>query len=338
MLYGFVVAAVAGFLLTAVPSWTGTRGFGGKPLVLLTALWLAGRVAFAVGEGLPIWAIALAELSFLPALACLLAPPLLRARSRNSPMLAVLGALWLIDVAFVVALDRADPLLAQRALHTAINLVLILVTVIGGRIVPAFTGNALRARGATTAISPRPTLDRFVIAAMIGVAVGDAVGAPLVLSGTLAAVAALAQAWRLSGWQGLKTFRQPILWALHVGYAWLPIGLALKAMWLLGGSGWAVNWVHAFSMGVCGTMILAVMTRASLGHTGRPLVVGGPIAVAYLALTAAVIVRLWGAYLPFVTYDHALACAGALWCVAFALYLLVYTPILVRPRADGKPG
>jgi uncharacterized protein involved in response to NO len=162
MLYGFVVAAVAGFLLTAVPSWTGTRGFGGKPLVLLTALWLAGRVAFAVGEGLPIWAIALAELSFLPALACLLAPPLLRARSRNSPMLAVLGALWLIDVAFVVALDRADPLLAQRALHTAINLVLILVTVIGGRIVPAFTGNALRARGSRATrcvhgVRPRPS-------------------------------------------------------------------------------------------------------------------------------------------------------------------------------------
>lgn len=338
MIYGFVGAAIAGFLLTAVPSWTGSRGFGGWPLIALSTLWIAGRVAFAAGDALPIWAIAIIELSFLPSLAALLAPPLLRARNRNTRMLAVIGVLWLIDATFIAAMSRQDPLLAQRALHAAVNLVLILVTVIGGRIVPSFTANALRARGAAVAISTRPWLERGLVVVMIAVAIVDAAGANPVASGALAVLAFLAHAWRLAGWQGLKTLREPILWALHIGYAWLPIGFALKALWLLGGVTWAFNWLHAFSMGVFGTMILAVMTRASLGHTGRPLVVSRFIAAAYIVLTAAVMVRTWAAPLQVLGYGQALTVAGALWSAAFALYLLVYTPILMLPRVDGKPG
>jgi uncharacterized protein involved in response to NO len=338
MLYGFVCAAVAGFLLTAVPSWTGSRGFAGWPLIALSTVWIAGRAAFLVGDYLPTWALVVIELSFLPAVAALLAPPLLRARNRNTPMLVVLGVLWLIDAAFMTALTRGDPLLAQRALHAAINLVLILVTVIGGRVVPSFTANALRGRSGTVAISTRTWLERGVIVLMVAIAIVDAIGAHPLVSGALAALAALAHAWRLAGWQGLKTLRAPILWALHVGYAWLPIGLALKALWLLVGLSWAFNWIHAFTMGVFGTMILAVTTRASLGHTGRPLVVSPFIAAAYLVLAAATIVRLWAAPLEVLGYSSALKVAGGLWCIAFALYLLVYTPVLIRPRVDGKPG
>lgn len=338
MIYGFVGAAIAGFLLTAVPSWTGSRGFGGWPLIGLSALWFAGRAAFAACNWLPTWAIATVELSFLPAVAALLAPPLLRARNRNTPMLVVLGVLWLIDAAFMTAMTLSDPLLAQGALHAAINLVLILVTVISGRIVPAFTANALRARGEAVTISARPWLDRGVIALMIVVAIVDVIGANPLASGTLAVLAAFGHAWRLAGWQGFKTLREPILWALHVGYAWLPIGFALKALWLLGGVSWAFSWVHAFTMGVFGTMILAVMTRVSLGHTGRPLVVSRSIAAAYLVLAAAVVVRIWGSQLDVLGYGSALKLSGAFWCIAFALYLLVYTPILIRPRVDGKPG
>jgi uncharacterized protein involved in response to NO len=338
MIYGFVCAAIAGFLLTAVPSWTGSRGFGGRPLIVLSALWLAGRAAFAAGEVLPTWALATIELSFLPALAILLAPPLVRARNRNTPMLIVLGVLWVIDAAFIAGLIHGDPLLAQRALHAALNLILILVTVIGGRIVPSFTANALRARGETVGMATRPWFDKGLVFTMVAVVIVDAAGVDPVASGVLAVVASLAHAWRLAGWQGFKTRREPILWALHIGYAWLPIGFALKALWLLGGVSWAFNWVHAFTMGVFGTMILAVMTRASLGHTGRPLVISRSIAVAYVVLTVAVVVRVWGALLDVLGYVHALTCAGALWTIAFALYLLVYTPILIRPRADGKPG
>jgi uncharacterized protein involved in response to NO len=139
MVFGFIAAAIAGFLLTAVPSWTGDRGFAGQALVWLAVLWLLARVAFAGASVLPLWLLTLSELSFLPVLVLLLAPPLTRARNRNTPLLAVLGALWISDAVFLIALSRHEPTLAVRALHVAIDVILTLVTVIGGRIVPSFT-------------------------------------------------------------------------------------------------------------------------------------------------------------------------------------------------------
>lgn len=338
MLFGFIGAAIAGFLLTAVPSWTGARGFAGFPLILVVALWLAGRFAMAAASFLPPWLTSAAELAFLPAIAVLLAPPLLRARNRNTPMLIIIGVLWLIDVAFVVAMHAGDALLAHRALRLGIDIVLILLTVIGGRIVPAFTANGLRRRGDTTPLIVRPWLDPTVIAVMVMIALVDAVWPDSALSGVLAAIAAAGHALRLSGWRGVRTWREPILWVLHVGYAWLPIGLALKALWLLTGVTWSAHWLHALTLGAFGTMILAVMTRASLGHTGRPLIVSRTTALAYLILTVAVLVRVFGPGFGWGDYLDTVVAAGVLWSVAFALYLAVYTPILVRPRSDGKPG
>lgn len=338
MIFGFAMAAIAGFLLTAVPSWTASRGFAGRPLIILTTLWIAGRVACSTGDLLPMWLVATVELSLLPALALTLAPPLLRAPNRNTPMLLVLGILWLIDAAFLIAAAKGDALLAQRASHLAINCVLILVTLIGGRIVPAFTANALRRRGDVVRIVARPWLDRTVIGLMILIAIADAFGATELVAGTLAALAAAAHALRLAGWHGFKTLREPIVWALHVGYAWLAIGFALKALWLLSRVPWSMHWLHALTAGVFGMMILAVMTRASLGHTGRPLVVSRLVVVAYLALTAAVIVRVFGSVVGVLQYGQAVVVAGALWSVAFMIYVLTYAPILIGPRADGKPG
>jgi uncharacterized protein involved in response to NO len=338
MLYGFAGAAIAGFLLTAVPSWTQSRGFGGLPVILLTLLWLGARIFVALLGDAPMWLIAVVELSFFPAVAALIAPPLLRARNRNTPLLAVLAVLWLLDVAFMVGVARGDLLLLQRALRLAIDLVLILVTVIGGRIVPAFTGNALRSRGQPVSIVARPWLDRLVIALMVAVAVVDVGWADAALSGWLAAIAALAHAMRLSGWAGLKTLSEPIVWALHLGYAWLPIGFALKAVFILTGWPVAAHWLHAFTMGVFGTMILAVMTRAALGHTGRPLVVSPAIATAYLILAAAVMARVFGAGIGALDYRITVLSAGVLWTLAFLIYVFVYAPILIGPRADGRPG
>lgn len=338
MIYGFVAAAIAGFLLTAVPSWTGTRGFAGWPLVGLILLWLAGRAAFAAGDLVPVWMIATIELAFLPALAALLAPPLLRSRNRNTAMLMVLAVLWLVDAAFLHGMLAGDAVLAQRALHGAINMVLLLVTVIGARIVPAFTSNALRQRGQSVDLSARPVLDRALVAVMITNLVLDAVNANVLARGAIAATAAIVHAWRLAGWQGLRTLREPIVWALHVGYAWLPIGFVLKALSLLFGVSGSAQWIHAFTLGAFGTMILAVMTRASLGHTGRPLVVSGATASAYLLLTAAAIVRVWGGASGALSHLQAVTLAGVLSCTAFALFVFVYAPILIGPRADGKPG
>ena len=338
MLFGFVGAAIAGFLLTAVPSWTSSRGYAGAPLILLVLLWVAGRIAPVAAAFWPAWVAGVLELAFLPALAIILAPPLLRTANRNRAMLAVLTVLWLTDVAFIVGMYTEDALLAQRALRLAIDIVLILVTIIGGRIVPAFTANALRRHGETLHVVSRPWLDPLVITSMVAIAIVDAVRPDSMLSGWLAAIAAAAHALRLSGWRGLRTLDEPILWILHIGYAWLPIGLGLKALWLLGEVSWSVHWLHALTTGVFATMILAVTTRATLGHTGRPLVVSRTTSIAYIVLTAAVLVRVFGPAVSGLDYHVTVTVAGALWTLAFLLYLAVYAPILTRPRSDGRPG
>jgi len=338
MLYGFVAAAVAGFLLTAVPSWTGAKGFAGRPLIALTFAWLLGRAAFVLAGVLPVWLVVASELAFLPGLAVLLAPPLLRSRNRNTPLLVVLAALWLTDAAFLTALVRQDPVLASHSLRIAVDVMLLVVTVIGGRIVPAFTANALRRRGETADVRNRPWLERTLIALMVLVALVDLWQPDGLAAGWLAALVALAQALRLSGWRSLRVGGEAILWVLHVGYAWLPIGFALKALWLLAGAGWAAHWLHALTMGVFGTMILAVMTRAILGHTGRALVVSKSIAAAYAMLTLSVAARVFASGLWPSHYLWVLLASGLLWTAAFAVYVIVYAPILLLPRADGKPG
>jgi uncharacterized protein involved in response to NO len=286
----------------------------------------------------PLWALAAAELAFLPGVAILLAPPLLRSRNRNTPLLLVLAALWIADAVFLAGLARQDALLAGRSLRVAIDLMLIVVTVIGGRIVPSFTANALRRRGEAPEIRSRPWLERAVIALMVAVALVDLWEPDGAIAGWLAALVAVAQGVRLSGWRSLRARGEAILWVLHLGYAWMPVGFALKALWLLAGMGWAAHWPHALTMGVFGTMILAVMTRAALGHTGRELTVGGSVAAAYLLLTLGVAARVFAPGLWPAHYLQTLFVSGALWTAGFALYLVVYTPILVLSRADGKPG
>lgn len=338
LFYGFVGAALAGFLLTAVPSWTGAKGFAGWPLAAVASAWLLGRLAFALANLLPLWTLAAAELAFLPGVAILLAPPLLRSRNRNTPLLLVLAALWITDAVFLAGVARQDPLLAGRSLSVAIDLMLIVVTVIGGRIVPSFTANALRRRGEAPEIRSLPWLERGVIALMVAVAAVDLWQPDGAMSGWLAALVAIAQALRLSGWRSLRTRGETILWVLHLGYAWMPVGFALKALWLLAGTGWAAHWLHALTMGVFGTMILAVMTRAALGHTGRELAVGGGVAAAYLLLTLGVATRVFATGLWPAHTLWTLFASGLLWTAAFAVYLIVYAPILTLSRADGKPG
>jgi uncharacterized protein involved in response to NO len=338
MLFGFVAAAIAGFMLTAVPSWTGSRGYAGRPLVLLFCTWLTGRVAMAAAGVLPLPVVAVAELAFLPALAITLAPALFRSTNRNRPLLLVIFALWATDAAFVYALADFDVLLASRAVRIALDIVLLLVTVIGGRIVPAFTAGALRKRGIEVQVRTYPIVERLAIGSIVAVILFDLVLPSHWSAAAVALLAALAHAARMTGWQTRRTFSEPIVWVLHAAYAWLPIGLFLKAVSMLTGAAWAVHWPHALGAGAAATMIVAVMTRATLGHTGRPLVAAQPIAWAYGLLVAAAAVRVFGpAVLP-LAYAHVIVCAGVLWIAAFLLYAWVYTPILLRPRVDGKAG
>jgi uncharacterized protein involved in response to NO len=338
MLFGFVMAAVAGFLLTAVPSWTGTGGFAGRPLYLAVGLWFAGRIGMATVGILPFWLTAAVELALLPTLLLLLAPPILRARNSNLPILGVVTLLWLLDAVFMRALQTGDFLLAAGSTRVTIDLVLVLVCVIGGRIVPAFTGNALRKAGSEVALVTRGWVEILAIGSVVAIAVCDIFMPNGVVAGVLAAVAAAAHVIRLSGWKTFRIGREPLLWVLHVGYAWVPVGLALKAAWLLGGFSFAAKWQHAITFGAFGTLILAVMTRASLGHTGRPLVVAPSIVVAYLLLTAGALLRVFGGALFPERYLLTLTASGASWTLAFLIFVFVYAPLLMTPRADGKQG
>jgi len=338
MTFGFMGAGIAGFLLTAVPNWTGERGFSGTPLVVLTLLWLAGRIAFVCFESLPFAVVAVAELLFLPGLIFMIAPLLFRAANRNRILLLVLAMLWLADAGFIYAIGYGRPLMVRDALLVALDLVLILVTIIGGRIVPAFTRNALQQAGATLGLQPKPALERLVIAVMLAVVLGDAVMPGSKPAAILAAVAAGLHLWRLAGWYGWRTRSQPIVWVLHLAYLWLPVGFALKAAALGADAGWAGFWQHALGAGAAATMILAVMTRAALGHTGRPLRVHPSITIAYLVLTLSVVVRVFGPGTLPLDYRTVVLVAGALWVMAFIPFLAVYGPILLRPRIDGKPG
>ncbi len=339
MLMGFVGAAIIGFLLTAVPNWTGRAGFAGGPLVALVALFLAGRVALLPGSPLPIGIAAPIALAGLPGTLLLVLPGLVKAGKARlfGPPLIVLG-FWVGDLLMLG--DAAGCWAADTwrlGQFLSLNMALVLVGVIGGRIIPSFTLNALRKTGRPAEPRPLPGVDRAAVLSLIAVAVVDLVAPNGMAAGVVAALAAVLVALRLSRWHGLRTLGQPIVWVLHLGYAFVPLALATKAVWLLAGPAWAMHWPHLQGAGALALMILAVMTRAALGHTGRDMVAAPAIATAYVLLPLAALARAFG---PSLTEDALLplVVAGTLWLATFILFLAVYAPMLLRSRPDGKPG
>lgn len=338
MVFGFLTAAIAGFLLTAVPSWTSRRAFGGAPLALLMALWALGRVLVATSAAWPAGLVAIIDLAFLVLLGVLIAPPLLRSGNRNTPLLFVLALLAACNAVSHWALARADQALALRAIVIAIDVALLLVTIIGGRIIPAFTANALRATGTPARVLTWPGVSGTAIGAMGIVTLSDALWPDSPVAGGCAAVAAVVQGVRMLQWRSLATLRSPIVWVLHLAYAWLPVGLALKAIALLWEPAAAAFWLHALTIGVLATMVMGVMTRASLGHTGRPLVVEPAMAIGYLLLAGAAVLRVFGLSPLGLGYSTAILLSATCWILAFGVFLCIYAPILCAARVDGKPG
>lgn len=334
MLYGFIAAAMAGFLLTAVPSWTNRRGYAGLPLAMLALLWLAGRSVMSLPTGLPPSMVALIDLAFLPALALMILPALLRSGNRrNLVFVALLLLLFGANLHF--HLSGAD---SSRPLLAGINTVLLLITLLGGRIVPAFTSAALKQLGEEARIRRFLPLDKAALAAVGAVLAVDLVMPESQLAAAVALLAAVLLALQLGHWQGHRTLSMPIVWILHLAYAWLPLAFALKAAALAGLPVAAGAWLHAATAGAMASMIVGVMSRAALGHTGRPLIAPRPIVVAYLALAAAAVSRVFGPLLLPTAATSWLQLAALLWCLAFLLYLVVYAPILCRARIDGRPG
>ncbi len=339
MLMGFIAAAISGFLLTAVPNWTGRGGYGGWQLAAPVGLFVLARLVLAPGSPVPIGVAAPLALLALPALLLTVLPALLKAGKARlfGPPALVLG-FWIGDVLMLGDAAGWFPGTWKTGEYLALNLALALVGLIGGRIIPAFTQNALRQQGRPVAVRRPllPRLDEATVLSLVAVAAVDLVAPGGAAAGAVAALAAVLALLRLSRWHGLGTLGQPILWVLHLAYLFITVALATKAAALLLDAAWAANWLHLQAIGVIATMILGVMTRATLGHTGRRLRAPATAAAGYALLPAAALVRAFGPVaMPGAT---SFALAGTLWLAAFVLFLWSFGPMLLFPRPDGKPG
>jgi uncharacterized protein involved in response to NO len=339
MLFGVVAGAIAGFLLTAAPVWTGRPALCGRPLMALFGLWALGRLAMIAAGVLPAGLVAAIDLAFLPLVAGVLVSTVWRTGQRqNYGVVVLVGLLALANAAVhAQALGFAGSS-APRALRFTADVVVVLIVVIGGRITPVFTTNALIRLGVAARASSQPWLDRLAVAAVVLLAGVDLVVPRGVASGALAAAAGSAVAARMVGWQTLRTLRDPLVSSLHAGMAWVAMGLLLVAAGDLERTVPPTAGLHALTAGAMGSMILAVMTRVSLGHTGRPLVLPRGAVGSYLLVHTGAAARVLAAFAPGPIQSSLLLLGGLLWAAAFGLFAIVYGSILTRPRIDGKEG
>lgn len=337
MVYGFGGAIVAGFLLTAVPSWSGQPRLSGGWLAAFAGLWLAGRLAVAFSGYLGAPAAAVVDLAFLAILFGRTMMQVVAGRNwRNLPVAAG-PALLLAGAALVHAQALGLGQTAMLGTRLGIAVFVLLVALIGGRIIPAFTRNWLVGTGRG---GPLPSeFNRFDVAVIAGSAaalVAWLADPRAEATGVLCAIAAAGHVARLVRWQGLRTLSEPLLWVLHLGYAWMAVAFALAAASAaLTGTVPQSAAVHAFTGGVIATMMLAMMTRATLGHTGRPLRADKATTAIYLLVTAAAVMRVLAGLAPAV-YLSLLAWSAVAWIAAFTLYVAVYAPKLCRPRIAAQ--
>lgn len=334
MVFGFTVAVIAGFLLTAVGNWTQRETAVGMPLGLLSALWLAGRVAMSSSVLRP-GLVAAVDLAFLPALMIVLSRPLIAASNRrNYVMLGVLAALFATNVmTHLGALDRAFGWQRRGAL-VAIDVVVLLMIFVAGRVIPMFTRNATKREG----IRSLPKLDALAVAAMAALTAVDALmKPPPVIVAVISGAAAVVVAARAVRWGAQHTLGHPLLWILHVGYLWIPVGLALRAAGAVDVGVWSLMATHAITAGAIGSLTLGMMARVSLGHTGRPITASRVVALSFVMITLGAVARVGAPLVP-EHYLTALSVAGGLWAAAFVVYVIAYAKLLVTPRADGRAG
>ncbi len=332
MIYGYGAAVVAGFTLTAIPNWTGRLPLQGGKLIALAALWLAGRLAMAGSALIGAAPAAAVELAFLALLIVFVARELGHGgQSHNRMVAAALAVLWLGDLVFhVEAIAKGY---ADYGVRVGLAALLLLITLIGGRIIPSFTRNWL-ARMNPGAL-PAPA-DRWDMAAIVLTAVALAawVAAPdAALTGWALIAAGLAHAARLARWRGWRAWRDRLVLVLHIAYLFVPIGFALTALSAFGLAPESAG-VHAWAIGAIGGMTVAVMSRAALGHTGRALIASPAAQAVYALVFGAAIARIYAALAP----EHgfaALHVAAFAWIAAFFGFAIAYWRIFTGPRRAG---
>lgn len=339
MLYGLVPAAIAGFLLTAITNWTDARPLNGGKLLALVLLWVAGRVVMGLAAWLPGWLVAAVDLAFLPALGAYLALVLWQhGNTRNLILVGILALLTLGNLLMHVGFIAISPDLLQAGEHLGLNVIVLLMAVIAGRIIPAFSANWLKHNGGNPAwVTRSPWTDRLALASIALLILLDLLNAPTEVLGAAALVAGGINGVRLWQWAGWRVAREPLLWILHLAYLWIVLALLLRAGALFDLGISSTLWQHALGVGGIGILLLGVMTRVSMGHTGRPLKLVRFGLMIYLAIIASAVIRVLAAA-RIIDYQVGLTTAALFWVLAFGLFVILYWPILSKPRVDGRPG
>lgn len=332
MVFGYTAAVIAGFFVTAVPNWTGTKEAGSLFVIASGTVWLAGRVAIWFSNSIDPVIVAAVDLAFVPVLSTAVLGRLARkSQARNMVFLALLTALLTGNLMMHMEWVGWTDDTAQAGVRMGIFTSTAMIAIIGGRVVPAFTRNALLRAGYQGSLPvSRAWLDRAGILLVLLTALAFLPFVPEVLRGGLCLTAGLVTLLRLAGWQGWAAGGEPILWILHAAYLLLGSGYLVYGVTLLTGEFSETAALHLLAAGAIGSMTLAMMTRASLGHAGLPLKVSKPIVLAYVLLIAAALVRSFG--LGALGYFETMLLSGGLWIVAFGLYVGVYFPILTTPR------
>jgi uncharacterized protein involved in response to NO len=331
MLFGYALAVVAGFLLTAVRTWTGLPTASETHLKVLVLLWIAGRVSVLTPYGL---LAAVVGVAFPIAVAVAIASPLIKSRNRrNYFFVVVLMLLSVAELAFHLSYMGRLAWPAQASVLTALDVVLFLIAVLSGRVVPMFTNN-----GVPDASARRNNrVEQLALALILTLVVADAAQAPSRVIAVLCLSNALAHGVRLTLWHPWKTLRTPLVWILHAAYGWIVIYFLLRACAAAGLVAHPLA-IHALTIGAIGSMTLGMMTRTARGHTGRPLMTNQMDLASFALIQIAALIRVFGGMLLPMAYVPTVILAGILWSLAFAIFVFGYWSVLIRVRTDGKPG
>ncbi|MCF6293220.1 MAG: NnrS family protein [Robiginitomaculum sp.] len=325
MLFGFATAAIAGFLLTAIPNWTKRLPVRGSPLALLSILWLSGRIAMLLQPAIGVYLAAIIDNLFLIAFTVIIFREIITGKNwRNLKVAMIVAAMAVANIWFhlenlrIVTNDGI-------AIRAAISLIVLLVALIGGRIIPSFTRNTLKKRGSPRLPVPTNNFDRIVLSLTLIAGSSFTLAPTSLLTAILAGFCAIMHFMRLVRWQGLQVLFEPMLWILHLSYLWIVIGFVLLAASALQTYIPQSAAIHAFTIGAFASMILAVMTRASRGHTGRSLIANKWTTIIYISISLAAFTRVAGAVSSQVVYQQI---ASGFWIIAFGAFVIAYWPVL----------
>jgi len=331
MLFGYLAGVMAGFLLTAIPNWTGRLPVTGWPLAGLFGLWCAGRIAMLAAGSLGVWA-AVIDAAFLVVFAVVVCREVLAGRNwRNLPVAVMVSLFTAANLAF--HFGTLDPGVRDVAVRLALAVGAMLICLIGGRVTPSFTRNWLARQGVDRLPAPVGRFDQATLV-LTGISLVAWAAMPdVVWTGAALALAGALNVARLGRWRGLSTGAEPLVWVLHLGYLWTTAGVLLLGLSILEPATVPrAAAIHALTAGGVGVMTLAMMTRASLGHTGQPLTANRATLALYVLANLAALVRVVSAFAP-QAYDLLLAIAAGLWLAAFGLFVATYGPLLISPRA-----